>query len=146
MALELHSPSSYLNSGSRVSLAAMSSIETEISRDTMISLTALREEYLDSSIDPVDLGFCCIYLGGSVVHRSNLEQVVESGSDWDGLGIVETREDLLELVMHRMSDLMTMLKVERVEGSLDSWTVSLGTHSVCLRLSTDAVQGGYTCY
>jgi hypothetical protein len=90
----------------------------------MIPQQTLRHEYLDSTIDLEQLGFCCIFLGGSAAHRVTVEQVVQSGSDWDGLGIVNSREDLLNLMTRHKSQLLQLLKVDYIDGSPETWNVS----------------------
>ncbi|OGE52208.1 hypothetical protein PENARI_c011G06555 [Penicillium arizonense] len=87
----------------------------------MIPQQTLRLEYLNSTIDLEQLGFCCIFLGGSAAHRVTVEQVVQSGSDWDGLGIVNSREDLLNLMTRHKSQLLQLLKVDYIDGSPETW-------------------------
>ena len=90
----------------------------------MIPQQALRDAYLDPSINPADLGFCCIYLGGSAAYGINIDHVVPTGSDWDGLGLVHTREDLVNLMTKYRTQLLQLLMVDYIEGSLESWHVS----------------------
>lgn len=91
----------------------------------MIPQQILQDEYLDVRINPADLGFCCIYLGGSAAYGTSIEHVVPSGSDWDGLGFVHTREDLFRLMSTYKAQLLQMLKVDYIDGSDESWQVSL---------------------
>lgn len=91
----------------------------------MIPQETLRHEYLDSRIDPAHLGFCCIFLGGSAAHRFSVEQVAESGSDWDGLGIVNSREDLHNLITRHRNQLLQLLKVDSIDGSPETWNVRI---------------------
>ena len=92
----------------------------------MIPTHILQHEYLnlDYSITPAQLGFRCIFLGGSAAHRSSVEEVTLSGSDWDGLAIVSAREDLVNLLTVNKKKLLRLLKVDYIAGSDESWKVS----------------------
>lgn len=78
-----------------------------------------RDGYLKDSVDPRELGFLCIGLGGSVVYaQSNVQhpQRPSAQSDWDGFGIVETKQQIFALMNEHRAQLCAMLRI-RTETS-----------------------------
>ncbi|KAL9126119.1 MAG: hypothetical protein Q9217_004780 [Psora testacea] len=86
--------------------------------DSVPAIPRLREGYLDSSFNPQALGFLCISLGGSLVYGQQdvitpLE--IENLTDWDGFGIVNTKEDILTLINDFKPQLCALLWIEKEE-------------------------------
>lgn len=78
----------------------------------------LREGYLDSSINPRALGFLCISLGGSLVYGQQdviNPQAIGNLTDWDGFGIVDTKEDIIALINDFKPQLCALLRIEKEE-------------------------------
>ena len=77
----------------------------------------VRDGYLDPAVDRQALGFLSISLGGSIVKQklgtSSLN--VEDDTDWDGLGILETKDSILRLIRDFRAELCAMLRIEREE-------------------------------
>ncbi|KAG5292562.1 hypothetical protein I7I48_04688 [Histoplasma ohiense] len=71
--------------------------------------------YLNPSVDPAELGFLAIGLGGSRAHSSH-----NILSDWDGIGILRNKEEICQLITARRDDLCELLWIE-VEECL-SWS------------------------
>lgn len=79
----------------------------------------LRDAYLDPSIDRQALGFLSISLGGSVAKRQSgtAPHKVENDTDWDGFGILETKESIVRLIRDFRAELCAMLRIEKEECS-----------------------------
>lgn len=72
--------------------------------------------YLNPNVDPAELGFLAIGLGGSRAHGSH-----NILSDWDGIGILRNKEEICHLITARRDDLCELLWIE-VQECL-SWSV-----------------------
>ena len=77
----------------------------------------LGEAYLDTSIDRQALGFLSISLGGSTVKQKTgaIPPNVENHTDWDGFGILETKDSIVRLVTDFRAELCSMLRIEKEE-------------------------------
>ncbi|KAI0406631.1 hypothetical protein F4802DRAFT_88585 [Xylaria palmicola] len=82
-------------------------------------------EYLRSNVDPFSLGFLSVFLGGSIIHNAESAQTGRPDVDWDGLGIVPRKEDIISLLRERRGDLCDLLDVDRQDGSAASWEEAL---------------------
>jgi hypothetical protein len=88
--------------------------------DSVPSIGQLHEWYLDSSIDARALGFLCISLGGSLVYEQQdviNTQEIGNLTDWDGFGIVNTKEDIITLINDFKSQHCALLRIEKEECS-----------------------------
>ncbi len=86
--------------------------------DPAPSIGQLHDWYLDSSIDARALGFLCISLGGSLVYGQQDDinpQEIGNLTDWDGFGIVNTREDIITLINDFKTQLCALLRIEKEE-------------------------------
>ena len=77
----------------------------------------LGEAYIDTSIDRQALGFLSITLGGSIVKQriGAILPKIENHTDWDGFGIVETKDSIVRLVTDFRAELCAMLRIEKEE-------------------------------
>ena len=85
----------------------------------------LGEAYLDSSIDRQALGFLSISLGGSIVKQQTgaIPSEVDNHTDWDGFGILETKDSIVRLVTDFRAQLCSMLRIEKDEcASMKVWS------------------------
>lgn len=80
-------------------------------------------EYLQPDIDPSALGFLSIFLGGSIIHKTNLAEASIRDVDWDGVGFVPRKTDIISLLRERRADLCDLLGVVEEDGSTASWEV-----------------------
>lgn len=86
--------------------------------DSASLIPRLGEGYLDSSINPRALGFLCISLGGSLVYGQQdviNPQAIGNLTDWDGFGIVDTKEDIIALINDFKPQLCALLRIEKEE-------------------------------
>ena len=84
----------------------------------------LGEAYLDPSIDRQALGFLSISLGGSIVkqHTGVIRSEVDNNIDWDGFGILETKDSIVKLITDFRAELCCMLRIEKEEcASMKVW-------------------------
>ncbi|KAF2233594.1 hypothetical protein EV356DRAFT_567851 [Viridothelium virens] len=91
----------------------------------MIPLAQLRDEYLTHGEDPLALGFISIFLGGSVIHQQDIKHIMRRGSDWDGVGIVRTKQDIVALIRDRRASLRALLGIIREDSTTTSWEDAL---------------------
>jgi len=82
-----------------------------------VSLFQLRNRYFQPEEDPFTLRFVSIFLGGSVINRYGLAQIVHQGSDWDGLGMMRTKKDILALLRDRWANFGALLGVDKEDGT-----------------------------
>ncbi|KAL6802980.1 hypothetical protein GGI42DRAFT_17199 [Trichoderma sp. SZMC 28013] len=82
-------------------------------------------EYLQPDIDPSALGFLSIFLGGSIIHKTNLAEASIRDVDWDGVGFVPRKTDIISLLRERRADLCDLLGVVEEDGSTASWEEAL---------------------
>lgn len=77
----------------------------------------LGEAYLDTSIDRQALGFLSISLSGSIVKQQAgpILSKIENHTDWDGFGIVETKDSIVRLITNFRAELRSMLRIEKEE-------------------------------
>ena len=77
----------------------------------------LREAYIDSSVDRQALGFHSVSPGGSIVKQQTgaIPSKVENNTDWDGFGILETKDSIIRLITHFRADLRSMLRIGKEE-------------------------------
>ncbi|KAL9094274.1 MAG: hypothetical protein Q9165_003414 [Trypethelium subeluteriae] len=87
----------------------------------MITLAQVRDVYLAPNEDPLALGFISIFLGGSVIHQQDVEHILRRGSDWDGVGIVRTKQDIVVLVREKRASLRALLGIVREDSTDTSW-------------------------
>ncbi|KAI9781326.1 MAG: hypothetical protein M1835_004325 [Candelina submexicana] len=77
-----------------------------------------RERYLNPGIDMTTMGLLCVCLGGSVVYGQpdhSHPHDVEYDRDWDGIGVVERREDIVRIAKYGKADLCKLLRIETEE-------------------------------
>jgi hypothetical protein len=72
--------------------------------------------YINPGVDPYQLGFLAIGLGGSRAHSSH-----NSLADWDGIGILLSKKEICHLITACRVDLCKLLWVEHEE--CPSWSV-----------------------
>lgn len=122
----------------------------EVAQRTSLStpLTAtdwFREQYLNLPFNISTMGLLCACLGGSVVFSQmnhSRPQGVEDNRDWDGIGIVERKEDIIRLANHRKADLCKLLRIETEE--YPSLTVSHAVSCSFLTLTCSQIPDGAT--
>lgn len=70
-----------------------------------------------ASVDRQALGFLSISLGDSIVKQltGTAPYKVEDDTDWDGFGIMETRDSIVRLIRDFRAELCTMLRIEEEE-------------------------------
>ena len=86
--------------------------------DSAPLIPQLRECYLSPSINLRALGFLCISLGGSVIYGQQHvvpPQEIGKSTDWDGIGIVETKEDIVALISDFKPQLCALLWIAKEE-------------------------------
>ena len=78
----------------------------------------LRNAYLDASVDRQALGFLSISLGGSIVKQltGTAPYKFENETDWDGFGIMETKDSIVRLIRDFRAEFCTMLRIEKEES------------------------------
>lgn len=77
----------------------------------------IRDAYLDPAVDRQALDFYSIFLGGSVVKQQTgtTSFEFEAGKDWDGFGILETKDAITRLIRDFRVELCNMLRIEKEE-------------------------------
>jgi 8-oxo-dGTP pyrophosphatase MutT (NUDIX family) len=101
-----------------VSIALAAVAQRAILLNPLTATDWFREQYLNPSINMSTLGLLCVCLGGSVVSGQSdysHPQDVEDDRDWDGIGIVERKEDIIRLANHRKADLCKLLRIDTEE-------------------------------
>ena len=81
-------------------------------------ISRLREEYPNSSIDARISGFLCISLGGSWAYEprnATQSEETDNPTDWDEFEIVDTKEDIINLIKKFKPRLCALLRIEKEE-------------------------------
>lgn len=81
-------------------------------------MTGHSASYINPAVNAASLGFVAIHLGGSRVFQpwaTNLDR------DWDGIGIVTTRDDVCRIVKTQANRLCELLWIEKEEHT--EWKV-----------------------
>ena len=104
---------------------AVVSTFTNPTRAALASL--IQTAYLDPAIDPRELGFLSISIGGSIVHDESKISTLQDlePKDWGGMGIVNSKKDILSLLLEKQPLLCQLLKLHSMESPLPSVKVDL---------------------